>query len=88
VDFSLAKSIASKVRPSNARAMPSVMVGSFVVRFALIGAVLLVLSRSGGISFVAVCIGLIGAFTVLTLAHAVKSYGGGTQIRKQVSDRR
>ena len=88
IDFSLARLMASMIRPSNARTMLSVMLGGFVVRFGLIGVTLFLLSRSGGISFVAVCIGLIGAFTVLTLGHALKSYGGGARIRKQVSDRR
>jgi hypothetical protein len=88
MDFSLARSIAAMIRPTNTRAVQAVLMGGFVVRFGLIGIVLFLLSRSGGISFVAVCIGLTGAFTVLTLGHAVRSYSGSSRISKQASDRR
>ncbi len=88
MDFSLAKSIASVVRSGNARAIQVLMVGGFLFRLGLIGITLWVLSRSGGISFIAVCIGLTGAFTVMTLAHAVKANSAAARIRKQASDRR
>ncbi len=88
MDFSLARSIASVVRSGNARAIQAVMVGGFVVRLGLIGITLWLLSRSGGISFVAVCIGLTGAFTTMTLAHAIKSHNSAARIRRQASDGR
>lgn len=88
MDFSLARSIAAMIRPSNARAMQAVMLGGFIFRLAAIGTVLWLLSRSGGISFAAVCVGLTGAFTVLMLGHALKTYSGIVRIRKQASDRR
>jgi uncharacterized membrane protein len=88
MDFSLARSVAAMVRSGDARAIQAVMVGGFVVRLGLIGITLWLLSRSGGINFVAVCIGLTGAFTVMTLAHAVKANSSAARIRKQASDRR
>jgi ABC-type enterochelin transport system permease subunit len=88
MDFSLARSIAAMIRPGNARALQAVMLGGFTFRLGLIGITLWLLSRSGGISFVAVCVGLTGAFTVLTLGHAIRSYGGTARIHKQASDRR
>jgi hypothetical protein len=88
MDFSLARSIASMIRPTNTRAVQAVLLGGFVVRFGLIGLALFLLSRSDGINFIAVCIGLLGTFTVLTLGHVVKSYSGTSRISKQVSDRR
>ena len=88
MDFSLARSVASMIRPTNARAVLVVMIGGFALRIAMIGTALWLLSRSGGISFAAVCLGLTGAFTVLTLGHTVRAYSGTARIRKQVSDRR
>ncbi len=88
MDFSLAKSIATVVRSGNVRAIQILMVGGFIVRLGLVGITLWLLSRSGGISFVAVCIGLTGAFTVMTLAHAFKANSAAARIRKQASDRR
>ena len=85
MDFSLARSIAAMIRPNNARAMQAVMMGGFVIRIGLVGTALWLLSRAGGISFIAVCVGLVGAFTVLILVHAIKAYGG---THKQVSDGR
>lgn len=88
MDFSLARSITLMIRPTNARTVQAVLLGGFVVRFGLIGIALLLLSRSEGISFIAVCIGLVGTFTVLTLGQVVKSYSGTSRISKQASDRR
>jgi len=88
MDFSLARSIASMIRPTNARTIQAVLLGGFVVRFGLIGLALFMLSRSDGISFIAVCIGLTGAFTVLTLGQVLKSYCGASRVGKQASDRR
>ncbi len=88
MDFSLSRSIAAMIRPSNARAMLAVVLGGFIFRLGAIGIVLWLLSRSSGISFVAVCVGLTGVFTILTLAHAIKAHSGTARIRKQASDRR
>ena len=88
LDFSLARSLASMVRSGNARAMQAVMMGGFIFRLGLIGITLWLLSHSSGISFLAVCVGLTGAFTVLIFVHAVRSYSGTVRIRKQASDRR
>ena len=71
-DFSFAKSMASAIRPSNVRLTQAVMLGGFIFRLGLIGVTLWLLSRSGGINFTAVCIGLVSAFTAMTVGHAVK----------------
>ena len=88
MDFSLAKSVAMMIRPANARAILAVMIGGFALRIVLIGTALWLLSRSGGISFIAVCIGLTGVFTILTLGHTIRAASGTARMRKQVSDRR
>ena len=54
MDFSLAKSMASMIRPSNVRLVQTVMLGGFIFRLGLIGVVLWLLTRSGGINFVSV----------------------------------
>ena len=87
MDFSLAKSIAMMIRPANARAILAVMIGGFALRIALIGTALWFLSRAGGISFIAVCIGLTGVFTFLTLGHTIRATSGTARMRKQASDR-
>jgi hypothetical protein len=70
-DFSFARSIAAMIRPSNIRLMQAVMLGGFILRMGLIGVTLWLLSRSGGIDFLAVCIGLVSSFTIMTVGHAV-----------------
>jgi uncharacterized membrane protein len=88
VDFSLAKSISALVRPGNARAAQAIMIGGFLFRISAIGFLLWTLSSAGNISFVAVCVGLTGTFTVLTLAYSVKAFLGSAQIQRRISNRR
>jgi succinate-acetate transporter protein len=73
MDFSLARSVASIIKSASARAVQAVILGGFIVRLGLITAVLWLLSISSGINFVAVCIGLTGTFTALTLGQAIKA---------------
>jgi len=88
IDFSFSRSMAAMIRPSSTRAVQAVLLGGFIVRLGLIGVTLLLLSRSGGISFSAVCVGLVSAFTILTIGHAIKAYSGTVRIRRQASGRR
>lgn len=88
MDFSLAKAVASMVRPSNARAAQAVIMAGFMFRLGVIGVLLWTLSRASNVNFLAACIGLTGAFTVLTLSQALRSIAGAGRERKQVSDRR
>jgi hypothetical protein len=86
MDFSLAKGVASMIKASNARSGQAIIMAGFMFRLAVIGILLWMLSRASNVSFLAVCIGLTGAFTVLTLRHALRSLTG--REHKQVSDRR
>lgn len=88
MDFSLARSISSLVRPANARLTMGIMVTGFMFRLGAIAFLLWTLSRASNVNFLAVCVGLTGAFTVLALLHAFRTLGGGVRVRKQLSDRR
>ncbi|RJP18361.1 MAG: hypothetical protein C4520_14640 [Candidatus Abyssobacteria bacterium SURF_5] len=87
MDFSLAKSIASLIRPSTIRYGQAIVLGGFVFRFGFIGLLLWTLSRASNVNFVAACIGLVGTFTVLTIVQMFRTLGGIRQ-QKQASDRR
>lgn len=87
MDFSLAKSIISLIRPSTIQYGQAIVLGGFIFRFGFIGILLWVLSRTDSINFLAVCIGLVGMFTALTIAQVVRSVGTVRQ-HKQASDRR
>lgn len=88
MDFSLAKSITSLIRPSNIHAAQAIIMGGFVVRLGLIGIVLWTLSRTSAVNFLAVCVGLTGTFTLFTLGQAVRSFVGAGRQHKQVPNRR
>ncbi|GAB4334868.1 MAG: hypothetical protein Kow0099_07160 [Candidatus Abyssubacteria bacterium] len=87
MDFSLARSIAALIRPSNAHAGQTVILAGFIIRLGLIGFLLWTLSRADDINFLAVCVGLTGSFTVLTVKHSLKSLYAG-RARRQLADRR
>ena len=75
MDFSLASGFASLVRSSNPRVAQAVVATGFVFRLGAIGILLWILSRASNVSFLAVCVGLTGSFTVLMLRQALKSFG-------------
>jgi hypothetical protein len=88
MDFSLARGIASMIRVSNARAAQALIMGGFVLRLGAIGILLWTMSRATNLSFPAVCVGLTGAFTVLIVWQAFRSFTDAGREHKQVSDRR
>lgn len=88
VDFSMAKSITGLIRPSNARFGQVIILGGFLFRFAFIGILLWTLSRASNVNFLAACIGLVGAFTALTLWQVIRALTVAGRQNKQVSDRR
>lgn len=88
MDFSLAKSISALVHPSNGRLTMAIMMSGFIFRIGVIGFLLWTLYRANNISFMAVCVGLLAAFTVLTLRHAVRAFTGNVRMQKHISDRR
>jgi lysylphosphatidylglycerol synthetase-like protein (DUF2156 family) len=88
MDFSLAKSITSLIRPSTIQYGHAIVLGGFVLRFGFIGLLLWTLSRASNVNFVAACIGLIGTFTVLTIWQVFHTLGIGVRQRKQAPDRR
>ena len=88
IDFSLARSMAAMVRPSSARFMQAILLGGFAFRLGLIGVVLWLLSRSGGINFMAVCIGLVLTFTAMTIGHAVTVFRNTARTQTRTSNRR
>jgi hypothetical protein len=88
MDFSLARSITSLIRPSNAKAAQAIIVAGFAFRLAAVGILLWTLSRATDVNFVAVCIGLTGTFTFFTLRQAFISAGHTSRVQRQVTDRR
>ena len=88
MDFSLARSIAKMVRTANVRTVQIIMVSGFMFRIVAIGIVIWVISHAGKSIFMAVCVGLLVTFTILTLGHAIRSFTGTVRIQKQMSDRR
>ncbi len=82
MDFSLARSIAMMIRSAEVRVAQAVMLGGFVFRLGAIGILLWTMSRASNISFVAVCIGLVSSFTILTLGQAVRGYTGTARTKK------
>jgi uncharacterized membrane protein len=88
MDFSLAKSIMTLIRPSTVKYGQAIVLGGFLFRFGFVGILLWTLSRAHNVNFVAACIGLVGMFTVLTILQVARSVGMGVNQRKQVSDRR
>ncbi len=87
MDFSLARSISALVRPSNAHMGQAIILAGFIVRLGAIGILLWTLSQADNISFLAVCVGLTGSFTALTLRHSIRSLHAGRE-RRQLADRR
>ena len=87
MDFSLAKSIASLIRPSTVAYGQAIILGGFLLRFGFIGLLLWTLSRASNVNFMAACIGLVGMFTMLTIWQVFRSLGGIRQ-QKQAPDRR
>ena len=88
MDFTLAKSVIRVVGLVSLRTGQAIMVSGFIFRIGAIGILLWIMSRAGNISFIAVCVGLLAAFTVLALVHTLKSLTGTGWMQKQVSDRR
>lgn len=88
MDFSLAKSITSLIRPSTIKYGQAIVLGGFLFRFGCIALLLWTLSRADNVNFVAACIGLVGTFTVLTLWQVLRAVAVGPRRRGQVSDRR
>ena len=88
MDFSFARSITGMVRTANVRTVQAVMVSGFLFRIAAIGVVLWVISHAGRTLFMAVGVGLLATFTVLTLGHAIRSFTGSVRIQKRMPDRR
>ena len=88
MDFALAKSLATITRLVNPRTAQAILVGGFIFRIGAIGILLWTMSRATNINFMAVCVGLLTTFTVLTFGHAIRSVTGGFRIHKQLSDRR
>jgi hypothetical protein len=88
MDFSLAKSIISLIRPSTVAYGQAIVLGGFLFRFGFIGLLLWTLSRAENVNFTAACIGLVGTFTALTLVQVLRALATGGRGQKQVSDRR
>ena len=88
IDFTVAKSLMTIVRLVSPRTAQAVLVSGFIFRIGAIGVLLWTMSRATNISFMAVCVGLLAAFTVLALGHTIKSLTGTGWMHKQVSDRR
>lgn len=88
MDFTLAKSVTKIVRLVNLRAGQAILLSGFIFRIGAIGVLLWTMSRASNINFMAVCVGLLGAFTVLALGHGIKIYTGTVRVRKQLSSRR
>ncbi len=88
MDFSLARSIATMIRTAKVRTVQVIMVSGFMFRIVAIGIVLWVVSHADKSIFMAVCVGLLVTFTILTLGHAIRSFTGTVRIQKQMSDRR
>jgi lysylphosphatidylglycerol synthetase-like protein (DUF2156 family) len=88
MDFSLAKSIMSLIRPSTVKYGQAIVLGGFFFRFGFIGLLLWTLSRASNVNFVAACIGLVGAFTVLTIWQVFRTLGNGVRQQKQAPNRR
>jgi hypothetical protein len=88
MDFSLARSIASLIRPSNVRAGQAIVLGGFVLRFGAIVILLWTLSRTSDVNFLAVCIGLIVTFTALTVWQGLRSLINAGRERKQLTNGR
>lgn len=88
MDFTMAKSITRIVRLVNPRTGQAILVAGFTLRMGAIGILLWTMSRANNVNFLAMCIGLLAAFTVLTLGHAIKSIAGTVWMQKQLSDRR
>ncbi|MBI5117082.1 hypothetical protein HZA56_11465 [Candidatus Poribacteria bacterium] len=88
MDFSLARSFASLVRPSTMKIAMAIVVGGFLVRLTAIGFMLWLLSHATNVSFTSACAGLVGSFTVLTLLQPLKVFGTSGRAGKQASDRR
>jgi hypothetical protein len=62
------------------------VLGGFFFRFGFIGILLWTLSRAENVNFVAACIGLVGAFTALTIWQVFRTIG--THQQKQAPNRR
>jgi uncharacterized membrane protein len=88
MDFSLAKSITSLIRPSTVKYGHAIVLGGFFFRFGFIGLLLWTLSRASNVNFMAAGIGLVGTFTMLTILQVARSVATGARRQKQVSDRR
>jgi uncharacterized membrane protein len=88
MDFTLARSFASLVRPSTVNMAMAIIVGGFLVRLTAIGFMLWLLSRATNVSFSAACAGLVGSFTVLTLLQPLKVFRTISRAGKRAPDGR
>jgi uncharacterized membrane protein len=88
MDFTLAKSVTKIVRLVNLRTGQAILVSGFIFRMGAIGILLWTMSRASTVNFMAVCVGLLSAFTVLALVHTIRAYTDTVRVRKQLSDRR
>jgi len=88
MDFTLAKSVIKVVKLVSLRTGQAILVSGLIFRIGAIGILLWTMSRASNINFIALCVGLLAAFTILALGHAIKSLTGTGWTQKQVSDRR
>ncbi len=88
MDFSLAKSITAMLSSLNPRTGRAVILIGFIFRLGAVAVLLWTISRADNISFLAVCAGLTGSFTLLTLRQAVGLLGNTGPDQEKSANRR